>query len=170
MYGYVNRGDTTNICRRNKNFNLRDARVEHADRRKNSSSRIWSAGSEFLTGSSDFRPGHARLTLRTRPQFPPHSIFTARTPSVRPPVPSSFIIEGRKERVLLARRISRIFVMEGEASSRASSTSGRPTLWSRRNRELERDKGELGWKLGVVRESIWESNSREMGRIFFSNV
>lgn len=41
--------------------------------------------------------------------------------------------------------------MEGEASSRASSTSGRPTLWSRRNRELERDKGELGWKLGVVR-------------------
>lgn len=76
----------------------------------------------------------------------------------------------RKERVLLARRISRIFVMEGEASSRASSTSGRPTLWSRRNRELERDKGELGWKLGVVRESIWESNSREMGRIFFSIV
>lgn len=57
----------------------------------------------------------------------------------------------RKERVLLVRRISRIFVMEGEASSRASSTSGRPTLWSRRNRELERDKGELGWKLGVVR-------------------
>lgn len=39
----------------------------------------------------------------------------------------------------------------GGASSRASSTSGRPTLWSRRNRELERDKGELGWKLGVVR-------------------
>lgn len=58
----------------------------------------------------------------------------------------------------------------GGASSRASSTSGRPTLWSRRNRELERDKGELGWKLGVVRESIWESNSREMGRIFFSIV
>lgn len=53
----------------------------------------------------------------------------------------------RKERVLLVRRISRIFVMEEEASS----TSGRPTLWSRRNRELERDKGELGWKLGVVR-------------------
>lgn len=53
----------------------------------------------------------------------------------------------RKERVLLARRISRIFVMEEEASS----TSGRPTLWSHRNRELERDKGELGWKLGVVR-------------------
>lgn len=72
----------------------------------------------------------------------------------------------RKERVLLVRRISRIFVMEEEASS----TSGRPTLWSHRNRELERDKGELGWKLGVVRESIWESNSREMGRIFFSIV
>lgn len=53
----------------------------------------------------------------------------------------------RKERVLLVRRISRIFVMEEEASS----TSGRPTLWSHRNRELERDKGELGWKLGVVR-------------------
>ena len=53
----------------------------------------------------------------------------------------------RKERVLLVRRISRIFVMEEEASS----TSGRPTLWSHRNSELERDKGELGWKLGVVR-------------------
>lgn len=52
----------------------------------------------------------------------------------------------RKERVLLVRRISRIFVMEEEASS----TSGRPTLWSHRNRELERDKGELGWKLYVI--------------------
>lgn len=70
----------------------------------------------------------------------------------------------RKERVLLVRRISRIFVMEEEASS----TSGRPTLWSRRNRELERDKGELGWKLGVVRR--FESQILERwGGYFFQS-
>lgn len=80
--------------------------------------------------------------------------------------------EGVEEResVACSTNFTNFREMEGGASSRASSTSGRPTLWSRRNRELERDKGELGWKLGVVRESIWESNSREMGRIFFSIV
>lgn len=75
-----------------------------------------------------------------------------------------------RESVACSTNFTNFREMEGGASSRASSTSGRPTLWSRRNRELERDKGELGWKLGVVRESIWESNSREMGRIFFSIV
>lgn len=61
--------------------------------------------------------------------------------------------EGVEEResVACSTNFTNFREMEGGASSRASSTSGRPTLWSRRNRELERDKGELGWKLGVVR-------------------
>lgn len=56
-----------------------------------------------------------------------------------------------RESVACSTNFTNFREMEGGASSRASSTSGRPTLWSRRNRELERDKGELGWKLGVVR-------------------
>lgn len=160
--------DTTNICRRNKNFNLRDTRVEHADRRKNSSSRI--------RLDQDFWPAGPTSGLATRLTENTSAISAAfhfhGANAFRPPVPASFTIErGRKERVLLARRISRIFVMEG-GTSRASSTSGctanarlrfghvEIATWTA---ELERDKGELGWKLGC--ESIWESNSRE--DIFF---
>lgn len=78
--------------------------------------------------------------------------------------------EGVEEResVACSTNFTNFREMEGGASSRASSTSGRPTLWSRRNRELERDKGELGWKLGVVRR--FESQILERwGGYFFQS-
>lgn len=146
--------DTTNICRRNKNFNLRDTRVEHADSRKNSSS-----GWIRISDRQVRLPVWPRVLPRTRLQFPPHSIFTVWTPSVHLFPQVSWSRKG-EERVLLARRISRIFVMEGggarvalpplpvarPANARLLFGHVEIATWTA---ELERDKGELGWKLGV---------------------
>ena len=167
MYGYVNRGDTTNICRRNKNFNLRDARVEHADRRKNSSSRIWSAGSEFLTGSSDFRPGHARLTrghvrnFRRIPFSPRERLpFVHLFPRV-----SWSKEEGVEERESVACSTNFTNFRDG----------GGGFLHFRPANALVTSKSLIGTRQGRIGVeigggAIWESNSREMGRIFFSIV
>lgn len=76
--------------------------------------------------------------------------------------------------MLLARRISRIFVMEGGGgTSRASSTSGCAagqrsiTLWSRRNRDVNGRIGTRQGRIGVEIGGASPFESQILERIFF---